>query len=131
MPPRKPPQPSLRPRSSPNAKAARNQQIVVAPPTVGGINKSGPATGNAAHRGRAAGRAAIKRNSTHLHIPVLGHITLPPPENLAWYAGIVGLAALEILEWPIAVVLGLGRVLSDNRHNKVLKDLGEALEEAG
>ncbi|MGI8493096.1 MAG: hypothetical protein ACR2KC_06495 [Acidimicrobiales bacterium] len=55
---------------------------------------------------------------------------LPPPEHLVFYAGIVLLAAVELIEWPVALVIGVGKMLSDNRSHKTLRDLGEALQEA-
>jgi hypothetical protein len=44
---------------------------------------------------------------------------------------VAALVALECLEWPIAVVLATGKALADNRHSAVLREFGEALEEAG
>lgn len=64
-------------------------------------------------------------------MPVVGEVTLPPASHLGWYAGVGVLVALEILEWPVAVVLAAGQALADNQHNRVLEDFGEALEEAG
>jgi hypothetical protein len=79
---------------------------------------------------RAAQRA-VESNTTHLDFH-LGdtaiEITLPPPDKLAFYAGLVAAAALGVVDWPIALVTGVGHLLSDDRHNRTLHALGEALD---
>lgn len=89
-------------------------------------------------RARAAARPAARdvvatvtaRNSTILTVPVLGRVTLPPPERLAFLAGLGLLAGVGLMEWPVAVVVAVGHALSDNRRSRILRDFGEALEEA-
>jgi hypothetical protein len=49
---------------------------------------------------------------------------------LAYYGALAALAAAEIIEWPIALVLGVGHALAENHHSKVAQELGSALEEA-
>jgi hypothetical protein len=66
-----------------------------------------------------------------LDLPVVGHLDLPPLYHLGWYAGVATLAAIEIIEWPIAVILAAGKALADNHHSRVLVEFGEALEESG
>jgi hypothetical protein len=44
---------------------------------------------------------------------------------------VAALAALECIEWPVAVVLAVGKALADNQHSRLLVEFGEALEEAG
>jgi hypothetical protein len=82
------------------------------------------------HRSGAkqAARDVLARHRISFSLPVMGDISLPPVHHLVWYGGV---AALECLEWPIAVVLATGKALADNRHSAVLREFGEALEEAG
>lgn len=54
----------------------------------------------------------------------------PPVEDLAFYAGIGLLAATEIIEWPVALVLAAGHILTGLRHRPALAELAEALDEA-
>ncbi len=82
-----------------------------------------------AHAALAAERT-VQRNSTHLELPVIGVIHLPAKEELAFIGGVTALAAVGILEWPVAVLLGIGHTLSTNRHNKLMREFGEALQEA-
>ena len=75
-----------------------------------------------------AARVALDRNSIRIPLPLGGSVTLPPPQHLAWYAGVGALVVLEIVEWPVAAVLALGHLLVDQHQSKVLSDFGEALE---
>lgn len=90
-----------------------------------------PATSRAAHRRREAARRAAERGSLHLSLPGLGTVSLPPPDHLAWYAGIAALAVAGIIEWPVAGVIAVGKALADNRHSKALEEFGDALDQAG
>jgi hypothetical protein len=86
-----------------------------------------------AHRSPAgqAAQRVLNRNRISLRLPAVGTVTLPPAHHLGWYAGVAVLAAVECIEWPVAVILAVGKALADNQHSKVLVEFGEALEEAG
>jgi len=56
-------------------------------------------------------------------------LTLPAPQQLAFYAGVGAMAVLGIMEWPVVAALVVGHTLVNAQHNKVLQSLGEALEE--
>ena len=62
-------------------------------------------------------------------LPVVGRVRVPRPEQLVYYGALAGLAALEIIDWPIALVIGAGHALAANTHSKVAQELGEALED--
>jgi hypothetical protein len=113
----------------------------VSPPASGRIGATGrrtsPSTGAGAtgHRGRheQAAQDAVQANSTCLEFHVGDtdvQVTLPPLDKLAFYAGLAGAVAFGVLDWPIAVVTGVGHLLSDDRHNRMLRALGEALDAA-
>ena len=87
-------------------------------------------THSGSRRGHRAAQAATAKNTLHVELPVFGSVTLPPPEQLAYVAGITALAALEIIEWPIGLVLATGHLLAATRGNKTLRDFGDALQEA-
>ena len=57
-------------------------------------------------------------------------MTLPAPENLAFYAGVGAMAVFGIMEWPVVAAFMVGHTLINAQHNKILQSLGEALEEA-
>jgi hypothetical protein len=54
----------------------------------------------------------------------------PPVEHMAFYAGLGALAAIEVIEWPLAIALSVGHVLMEATHRPGLNALGEALGEA-
>ena len=68
--------------------------------------------------------------SLSVGVPVLGSITLPPPDRLIFYAGLGLLAVFEVIEWPVALIVGVGHMLADQRHWRTGQGVGEALEEA-
>ncbi|HYX97297.1 MAG TPA: hypothetical protein VE823_19755 [Geodermatophilus sp.] len=91
----------------------------------------------AVHHHRQAGRharaaqQAIEANSTTVRFS-LGDtdvtLVLPPLDKLAFYVGLAGAAAFGVIEWPIAVVTGVGHLLAEDRHDRTLHALGEALD---
>jgi hypothetical protein len=103
--------------------ATRSRSVALTPSTV----TSAPPVEGAS----AAANQAVDRNVTEVHLPVVGRIGLPPTDHLAWYGGVAILTALELLEWPVALTLTIGKVLSDNRTHRTVRALGNALEELG
>lgn len=80
---------------------------------------------------RHAAQRAVDANSSHIHFTIEGttvDITLPPVDKLAFYAGLGAAAAVGVIEWPIALVTGLGHLLADDRRNRTVRALGEALD---
>ncbi|OBG96434.1 hypothetical protein A5697_21810 [Mycobacterium sp. E3251] len=67
---------------------------------------------------------------TRLNVPIIGQVRVPHPDHLAFYGGLAALAALQILEWPMALVLGAGQALAESQHNRVVRGFGDALGEA-
>jgi hypothetical protein len=53
-----------------------------------------------------------------------------PIEHMAFYVGLGTLAAIEVIEWPLALLLMTGHLLMDATNRPGLHQLGEALEEA-
>lgn len=48
--------------------------------------------------------------------------------RFAWYAGLAFMAAIEIIEWPLAVVMMVGHEISHRAHNRALRELAEGVE---
>jgi hypothetical protein len=78
----------------------------------------------------AAAAEATERHARIVQLPVLGAFTIPSPPHLAWYVGVAVLAASGMIELPVALVLAVGKALSDNHSDRTLQDFGSALEEA-
>jgi hypothetical protein len=71
-----------------------------------------------------------RREHVTVALPLLGRVQLPHPKDMAYYAGIGALVAVELLEWPVGVALAAGHALVGQRHNRALEEFGEALEDA-
>ena len=73
---------------------------------------------------REARRQVAEGEVYSVSLPVVGRVPVPSPRQLAIYAALGGLAALEIIDWPVAVAMGVGSALVSRQ----LSDL-EAREE--
>ncbi|MFI7408499.1 hypothetical protein ACIBU0_07505 [Streptomyces sp. NPDC049627] len=99
----------------------------VSPPGVHPLRQDAP-DAQAKSVGEAAEHAVARHSVT---LDVFGaRVELLPPEQLAFLAGVGVLAALELIEWPVALVLGVGHQLAHSHHGRMLREFGEALEEA-
>ena len=59
-------------------------------------------------RVRDAGRFALQ-------LPVVGRVPIPRPDQLAFYGALAGLVAIELVDWPVAVAIGVGHALVSGR----------------
>jgi hypothetical protein len=79
-------------------------------------------------------RSAVERvreaEGFAMDLPVLGRVRIPHPEQLAYYGALAALAAVEIIDWPIALAIAAGHVLAENQHSRIARELGDALEQA-
>jgi hypothetical protein len=80
------------------------------------------------HRGAVA--RVREADSFAVDLPVVGRVRIPRPEQLAYYGALAALAAVEIIDWPIALAIGAGHALAQNQHNRVAQEIGEALEDS-
>jgi len=76
-----------------------------------------------------AAERAVRRNMIHVSLPAVGELHLPPAEEMVFLGGTAFLAVVGVLEWPVAIFLGVGHALALNGRNKVVRALGETLEE--
>ena len=79
---------------------------------------------------RDAVQKVREAQSFAVNLPVIGRVRLPRPEQLAFYGALGVLAAVEIIEWPVALVLATGHLLMQDEHNRVIEEIGEAMEDA-
>ncbi len=78
---------------------------------------------------REASRKVAQGKSYSVDLPIVGRVPVPPPEQLAIYAALGGLAVLELIDWPVALALGVGSALV-SRHLSELENRGEECAEA-
>lgn len=62
-----------------------------------------------------------------LNVPVIGKVSVPPPDQLAFYGVLTVLGVTELIPWPVALGLGVGHALA-TRH--ATEAAAEAAEEA-
>jgi hypothetical protein len=66
-----------------------------------------------------------------VRVPIVdATVMLPPPDRATFYVGLGALAAVELIEWPVAVVVGVGHYLATRSRSTAGKELGEAAESA-
>jgi hypothetical protein len=48
--------------------------------------------------------------------------------RLGWYAGLAVMAAVEIIEWPLALMMMLGHEIAHRAHSQAVRDFAEGVE---
>lgn len=78
---------------------------------------------------QAASQRVAEGKSYSVELPVVGRVPVPSPEQLAIYAALGGLAALELIDWPVAMAMGVGSALV-GRHLSDLKEREDEIAES-
>lgn len=60
---------------------------------------------------REASREVAEGKMYSVELPLVGRMPVPSPRQLAIYAALGGLAAIELIDWPVAVAMGVGSAL--------------------
>jgi hypothetical protein len=60
---------------------------------------------------RDAARRVAQAKTFAVRLPVVGRVPVPPPDQLAFYGALGLLAALELIDWPVAVAIGVGQAV--------------------
>ncbi len=55
-------------------------------------------------------------------------VNLPNRGGLLWYAGIGAMAAAELLEWPIALLLAGTHFVENHSHSRDMQELAEGID---
>ncbi|GAB2660311.1 hypothetical protein GCM10027068_45460 [Prescottella soli] len=63
-----------------------------------------------------------------IRLPLVGDVDVPRPDQLAYYAALGLLAALEVIDWPVALAIVVGHKLAADQRHRALREVGEALE---
>jgi hypothetical protein len=67
-----------------------------------------------------------------VHIPILDlDVNKPNRSSLAWYAGIGTMAAAGLVEWPLALVIVTGNIISENSRSPTVSGAAEGAAAAG
>jgi len=90
-------------------------------------------TSRTSQSGRGSTKAAVKAveaHSTALTLPAVGAVQLPSKGTFAYFGAVAGLAALGLIEWPVAVIIGVGHLLAQQHGNALLEEFGQGLSDA-
>ncbi len=60
---------------------------------------------------RDASKRVAEARRFSVRLPLVGTVRVPPPDQLAFYGVLGGLAVLELIDWPVALAMGLGSAL--------------------
>ncbi|MGB5112694.1 MAG: hypothetical protein WBO08_14190 [Mycobacterium sp.] len=60
---------------------------------------------------RDASRLVERGEKFSLRLPVVGKVAVPPPDQLAFYGVLGALAAGGLIDWPVALAIGVGQVV--------------------
>jgi hypothetical protein len=64
----------------------------------------------------------------YVHLPI-SHIAIPR-QQVPFYVGLGVLALLDIVDWPMALVVMAGHLVAENAHRQGIRELSEAITEA-
>lgn len=79
-----------------------------------------------------AAREVAEGQVYSVQLPIIGRVPVPSPRQLAIYAALVGLAAIEIIDWPVALAMGVGSALVSRELSNLEareEELAEAIEQ--
>jgi hypothetical protein len=82
---------------------------------------AGPSHRDVTRRVRSAERFAVQ-------LPVVGRVPIPRPDQLAFYGALAGLVAIELVDWPVAVAIGVGHALISGHAEQNTGDKGSKPE---
>jgi len=69
------------------------------------------------------------RNPPSLSLPLIGtRINVPDQAGLLWYAGLGAMAAMELVEWPVALLIAGTHFVENHSHNRDIKELADGLD---
>ena len=51
--------------------------------------------------------------------------------RVAWYVGLALMVVVDVIEWPIALVIGVSHEIHHRAHSRVIRELVEGVEAGG
>jgi len=95
--------------------------------TKGSVKMAAKRQQRATRRSRTASQKKRRRSAS-----TLGHAgEYGVYQRLAWYLGLALMAAFEVIDWPVAIVIGVGHEIAHRTHRVALRELAEGIEAAG
>jgi hypothetical protein len=60
------------------------------------------------------------------------HTEVPVPDSGAfYYAGVGAMAALDFIDWPVALVIAAGHLIAERSKDRAVKEIGEGVSAGG
>jgi hypothetical protein len=78
---------------------------------------------------REASREVAEGEVYSVELPIIGRVPVPSPRQLAIFAALGGLAVMEVIDWPVALAMGVGSALVSRKLSN-LESREEELAEA-
>jgi hypothetical protein len=94
-------------------------------PASSGITRTVHRTANGARPRRRTNNGAPREAGSRR---VLRATARRPHHRFAWYGGLAIMAAFEIIEWPLALLMMIGHEIAHRAHNEALRDFAEGIE---
>ena len=64
-----------------------------------------------------------------LRLPIIGlRVVLPSREQIPWMAGLCLAAAVDLIDWPVALFIAVGHTLATEARNDAIRELAGGLE---
>lgn len=60
---------------------------------------------------REASQLVAQAKKFSVRLPVVGKVTVPAPDQLAFFGVLGALAAVELIDWPVALAIGVGEAV--------------------
>lgn len=72
--------------------------------------------------------AVAQTRVVHVQVPVVNCGIDVPREMIPFYAGLAVTALLDLIDWPLALILGAGHYIVARSHSQAIRELTEGLE---
>jgi hypothetical protein len=71
----------------------------------------------------------MRRGSRSVTVPGTStKLNLPDHAGLAWYAGLGAMATIELIEWPVALLIAGTHFIGNHAHNRDVQELAEGID---
>lgn len=60
---------------------------------------------------REAAKLVEAAQKFSIRLPLVGKVSVPPPDQLAFYGALGLLVAVELIDWPVALAIGVGQAV--------------------
>jgi hypothetical protein len=65
-----------------------------------------------------------------VRVPLLGiHVTKPDRGSIGWYLGLGMMTAIDVIEWPVAILLGVSHALATNTRNPDVREAAKGAQD--